>query len=174
MVCGGCSKIIVPKLANPSVETKTISRGKLLCLVRNHSPRPVRFFGKATGLPYSLRTDGEDMWVFEEDYQVDRKRLVFTGEGRMHCDFVEVKEGIRYRYKCIRCGQMSAPLPKRTKRFLMPCLKDGIGDRFERFLHAIGIRIKCGGCNVRKSIMNDIDRKLFRHFRGPKDATYLD
>lgn len=176
MGCGGCSKSSVVTFARKEetlAEKQNVSKGKLLCIVRNHSSKPTRFVGKSTGNPYSLRMNGEEVWVLEQDYVADRKRLVFTGEGRMHCDLMEVRDGSKFRYQCIRCGQISAPLPKRTKRFMMPCLRDGIGDRFERFLHAIGIKVKCGGCSKRKAIMNDIDRRIFRMLKGPKDATYL-
>ena len=61
----------------------------------------------------------------------------------------------------------------REDKCLAKCKKMGIGDRVAWTLEKIGIRKRKGcGCVIRKFWMNEIDRKIYRLIRGPKDGTY--
>lgn len=180
MPCG-CSNSSTNLSIKPSVGVGRIAvREKVLCEVQNFSDEFQVLHGPKTGKCYTKKRNGSQVLVDKRDYHAAKHlfRLVEQAKtclwvDQMHCDLIEIQYGHKFRYRCIRCNQTSAPLSRQSK-FLMPCLKHGLGDRIEQFLRFIGIRWFCEGCKSRKRFLNNLDRKLYRYFKGPKDATYLD
>jgi hypothetical protein len=52
------------------------------------------------------------------------------------------------------------------------CKRKGCGDKIETLLRWLRIRPRCGSCQRRKNVLNEIDRYLYRFLRGPRDAKY--
>lgn len=90
----------------------------------------------------------------------------------MKCDFIVAYEKSQcFKHLCIRCGTITDWTPTRYNPFRV-CKKKGLGDIFEASIRWAGIRPRCGGCQKRKDRLNNLDRRLYRFFRGPRNATY--
>jgi hypothetical protein len=90
----------------------------------------------------------------------------------MRCDYILLhRKGNRYKHRCIRCGRETQWTLTETNPYAV-CKKRGLGDKIERIIKLFVFRPRCGGCQRRKDKLNNLDRKLFRLLRGPKNGKY--